>query len=427
MTHSPRRILYRAGKAPREVASHQETLERSLNASNTGNMLFQESVFRSLAIAGHAVEPNRYRAVADDAERINASYDMLVLPLANAFRASFASTLDQMSALIERLRIPVVVVGVGVQASMDYDFSRLRPIEASVKRFLRAVLDRSASIGVRGECTAAYVQSLGFSETRIIGCPSMFMDGPVLEATRRVTSVGRDTRIGVNITSKIPATAFSEDVSAMGQLVAAMARDHDSVLYVPQENRSLELLLHGWSPARVAEHADIPKETFDALYGKGAVRFFVDPTSWRAELREVDFVFGTRLHGCIAGILSGAPSLLVVCDSRTRELAEYFELPSLGIHELDPRFRAEDLLGRCDPGPMHRGHRARYERYLAFLDENGVPHGDRLEDAAARRAGLEAELRSLPLPGPAISGIVPQRVFAPGALVGRLRGAIARH
>ena len=49
----------------------------------------------------------------------------------------------------------------------------------ATKKFVRAVLNTTASIGVRGEFTFNYLRSLGFSskEVDVIGCLSMFLYG----------------------------------------------------------------------------------------------------------------------------------------------------------------------------------------------------------------------------------------------------------
>ena len=103
----------------------------------------------------------------DYAARVNEEFDAFVVPLANAFRADFKPHLDRLTALIERLRIPGVVVGVGAQLSIDGGLTT--GIEDSVEAFMRAVLERSASIGVRGDVTEKYLDHLGFEESGRIG------------------------------------------------------------------------------------------------------------------------------------------------------------------------------------------------------------------------------------------------------------------
>ena len=44
---------------------------------------------------------------------------MSIIPLANAFRPDYADSLDGLSDLIEKLKVPVTVVGVGAQATIE--------------------------------------------------------------------------------------------------------------------------------------------------------------------------------------------------------------------------------------------------------------------------------------------------------------------
>lgn len=60
------------------------------------------------------------------------------------------------------------------------------------------------------------------------------------------------------------------------------------------------------------------------------VLYFVTPPPWLAALAAFDAVVGARLHGAMAGLAAGRPSLLVTTDSRTAELARVMRLPHVG-------------------------------------------------------------------------------------------------
>jgi len=170
------RLLIRVGKLPYERADPYTTLLRNLTGTNVGNMLFQQAVVKALSLPENEISSNGYGLELSHVERINESCDVLVLPLANQFRPNFKRRLAVMAKTIRRLKVKVVVVGVGCQTDLDYDFSRLDPIRKQVKDFVSAVLDHSSSIGVRGGCTADYLKGLGFKSVEVIGCPSMFMN-----------------------------------------------------------------------------------------------------------------------------------------------------------------------------------------------------------------------------------------------------------
>src|SRR5699024_4991298 len=89
---------------------------------------------------------------------------------------------------IERLDMPVAVVGVGATLPLGESVDSIDPEHAEItSRFTRAVLDRSATIRVRGRTTADLLAHLGYGEdaVRLIGCPSMFRTGPLPSPTRR--------------------------------------------------------------------------------------------------------------------------------------------------------------------------------------------------------------------------------------------------
>jgi hypothetical protein len=144
------RLLLRSGKDPFRVLSPEETLATNALGTNAGNLIFSHAVHRTLSTPGTQIDSSRFVVDPAQADEINDSYDAFVVPLANAFRMSFRGHLERLTRLIQRLTIPAVVVGVGAQASREYDFSTLLGIEDAVRDFCAAVLDRSATIGVRG-------------------------------------------------------------------------------------------------------------------------------------------------------------------------------------------------------------------------------------------------------------------------------------
>ncbi|GMA88408.1 hypothetical protein GCM10025868_36580 [Angustibacter aerolatus] len=145
---------------------------------------------------------------------------------------------------MERLTIPVVVVGVGAQAPISGRLQRLAPLETSVRRFVSAVLDRSATIGVRGEVTEGYLRRLGFSDVEVIGCPSMFQAGDRLAVRTPPQRVDRRTKVALTL---------SPYVRAMEPALQVLLERHPRTVYVPQEPE--DAAAHAAGPrGRRAEH-----------------------------------------------------------------------------------------------------------------------------------------------------------------------------
>jgi hypothetical protein len=116
-----RRVLLRSTKDPFEVVSPATTLRRNLIAENAGNLLFMAASYKLLATPDVEVVADRLRVDPRRADEINERYDAYVIPLANAFRPRFEANLVRLTRLIERLRIPVVILGVGADANVGYD------------------------------------------------------------------------------------------------------------------------------------------------------------------------------------------------------------------------------------------------------------------------------------------------------------------
>ncbi|MEU3253633.1 polysaccharide pyruvyl transferase family protein [Streptomyces sp. NPDC006997] len=385
-----RRILIRSGKSPFRVATPTEFIHQDLIGTNTGNLLFSDSAHKMLSAPDTEVTSNGIRTdpSARRAAEINERYDVFVVPLANAFRPSFHASLDRLSTLIEQLTIPVVVFGVGAQAPDDYDTGWLRPMEASAKRFVSAVLERSASLGVRGELTASYLRGLGFPADRIdiIGCPSMFLYGDTFPEIRPAELTGA-SRIALNLS---PDAVPVGDVSGIAR--TAWER-YPHLTYYAQNLDDAELLLWGDTTPESGYEDPFPLQLSHALLRENKVRMPLDPATWIDELRGYDFAYGTRLHGTIAALLAGTPAVLLSHDSRTLELCRYFDLPYRTLTGLPADTDARELYEGADFSGLRKGHRERFERVVAFLDRNDLrntyTHGDGGAAFDARLAGLD--------------------------------------
>lgn len=378
------RILLRAAKGPFEVVSAEATLERNRIATNVGNLLFSHSVWKMLLTPQATIDAVLNPANADESGRINETYDVFVIPLANAFRPDFERHLIGLTRLVERLTIPVVVIGVGAQTELDYSLEPMRPLNATVTAFCRAVLDRSPSIGVRGELTQAYLSSLGFSDVDIIGCPSMFLHGSHLQVERR-SALARDAKVVLSV---------SPLVDQMEAIATQQWRLYPNATYIPQDTAELEMLLWGDADDTVRKKVGLPLPASHPLFTEDKVRFFHDPWTWLDYLSGTDFSLGSRLHGNVAAVLAGTPGYILAHDSRTLELARYHEIPHRKITDVPLDVDAAQLYDEADFGPMMRGHKGRFDALTGFLDKHRLEYvfdPDRL-------VAFDEKVRSTPFP-----------------------------
>ncbi|WP_431963915.1 polysaccharide pyruvyl transferase family protein [Actinacidiphila sp. bgisy160] len=369
-----KRVLLRSGKSPFDVVSHEQAIHNDVIGTNSGNLVFSNAAHKLLQVPDVEIA-NQFRFEPSEAGRINEQFDAFVVPLANAFRPSFAGGLTRLSRLIEKLKIPVVVLGVGAQADVKYNTARLDGIERQVKRFVSAVLDRSATIGVRGECTETYLRGLGFRDVEVIGCPSMFLNGDRFTVERKTDAIGPQSRIAVN------GSHSALRVGHMGALMDTASRTYPNLTYIAQNLTDAELLYWGDVSEAAGLHRPYPAHRTHAWFRENKVRIYLDPVPWINDLRAYDFSFGGRIHGNIAALLAGTPAVVLCHDSRTLELCRYFGIPHRLATDVTADTHPADLYEKADFSELLSGHRERFDRFTAFLDKNGLQntytHGDR--------------------------------------------------
>ncbi|GAB2484982.1 polysaccharide pyruvyl transferase family protein [Nocardiopsis aegyptia] len=394
------RILLRSGRSPFDPVPPEQVIQQNLIATNTGNLLFSDAVHKMLSTPDTEIVPNRYKVDPSDADRINDEYDAFVVPLANAFRPSFTRHLDDLSALIEKLRIPVVVFGVGGQAGTDYGTDHLAPIEDKVRRFCSAVLERSPSIGVRGEFTERYLNGLGYSDVEVIGCPSMFMHGRELRVDRRTDTLDASARLAINVSydsGNIPGSVIGDGL--IDRLADAALRRHPDLLYMAQELQDLELLYWGDVSEAAGTSSAAPLTRTHPLLREERTRLYYDSSTWIDALRDRDFAFGTRIHGNVAALLAGTPAVVLCHDSRTLELCRYFDIPHRLVSDLADETDLAGLPARlyeeADFSAMSAGHGERFDRLVSFMDRHGLDHVHR--PGGDGGAAFESELKRVDL------------------------------
>lgn len=107
---------------------------------------------------------------------------------------------------------------------------------------------------------------------------------------------------------------------------------------------------------------------------QGRYKYFLDAMSWIEYTKTVDLGIGGRLHGGIAHLLGGCPNIFIIVDGRMRELADYHGFPSIPYFEITGDEKVEDLLIKLDIDKMQRIHKRNYDRYIEFLNKNGLSH-----------------------------------------------------
>jgi polysaccharide pyruvyl transferase WcaK-like protein len=73
-------------------------------------------------------------------------------------------------------------------------------------------------------------------------------------------------------------------------------------------------------------------------------RTYISIPQWFRDISKHELVVGTRIHGCQLALQAGVPAVCLYIDSRTKELCETMQIPSLSAHELQKAPSVERLL-----------------------------------------------------------------------------------
>ncbi len=368
-----KRILVRTGKRPGTYVGPEASLGyrgRGVISLNAGNYFYWDSVFRMVSVPGTEVVPDSLLSAsprASDAyiDKINNEFDAYVFTLTNSFRQEFVGGLHQWARLLDRLTIPVVGVGGGVQLGWEDGLEPGAEVDEASKRFVSALLDHSASISVRGEISAAYLKRLGFGDehVHVTGCPSMYLYGPDYQVLPK-GELTTDSQVGLNIAIRDYGFA---------PFVMRAYEQYQNLMYIGQTGDDLVTFL--WGKDRAVEtHPDFPIHLEHPLMRENKARMFLDARTWVDFLRDYQYMVGSRIHGTVAALVAGTPATLISMDKRTHELGEYHDIPMIRLPDLADDATVASVYENSDWSAFNKGLQPRFENLCRFFDDNGIPH-----------------------------------------------------
>jgi hypothetical protein len=232
--------------------------------------------------------------------------------------------------------VRVVPFGLGCQIPLGTGFDALGE---ATKGFLLRLCEMAPSMSVRDEQTADLLRSIGYTAAEVTGCPSNFINAdPALgrkmaERAQLLLDNGSGwSRLAVHMTEYSGGYSYSSDVF-MRQFM--LMRDHGASYAV----QDLPLL-----PFLTREMPDLPPEYESKLFPdlgcdddaislvlRRHATYFASYDQWLLSARKFDLGFGMRLHGNMATIQAGVPSIVVTHDARTEQLCRTMGLPNVDV------------------------------------------------------------------------------------------------
>lgn len=303
---------------------HSEALlklfEYNNSRSSVGNLCHVFQSFKS---------PNEYQTY------IKNNFDCVFLSMANFIRKNMNHT--NLVQVLEQTNIEIYVFGAGMQDKLPPDLSKL---SESTQQLLKIFNTKARLFGVRGEYTQNWLQEVGFKNTQLLGCPSMYVYPlSVINGLKTSSIAGNKLLTAGHISKKNLMGTASKAKRALGIVEIFQ---HFSPSYVFQDE-----------PFTYDELFDVPCIYSDATsqfdsdkiteYISGLCKqeipfqsyyMFHQTGAWRQVCQRYDIYIGDRFHGGIVALQSGIPSVFIASDQRIIELCEFFGLPHTTFQEI---------------------------------------------------------------------------------------------
>ncbi len=338
-------------------------------AGNSGNKLFIQACEQYLTKQDIEVG---YLTEGMTNDFINQNFDRVVFPTANIFneRKNVLQSLNRMAEQFEQIKIPIIVLGAGAQADCYDDLDSLaNSIEKESKRFIQSVYQSGGEFSLRGYFTKELFDKWGFKSACVTGCPSMYQRGRNLSICKRnVKEI--DFKPSVNGELKTLRDAWW----------IKQFKNYRDAIYVDQ---SLFYDLF-YNKAYIENHKPLVRnikefvgkfsETGLQLIKEGRVRLFYDIPVWSDffQRENIDFSIGERIHGNLIALLNGVPAVVCPHDTRTRELAEFFEIPM--VEDVSSKRNIYEIYEESSYDAFNKNFASKFDNFEKFLVEQGVSY-----------------------------------------------------
>lgn len=311
------------------------------------------------------------------AEMLNARFDGVVITLSNILRPRAKE--PGMGDLVRHLTVPVYCLGIGLQN--DLPMGDPGAVSAEVLDLMRALDDHATLFGTRGQITQNWLKSIGIRNAKAIGCPSMFV------YPSNILSISAPTRTENIMTAGHVAPTM--DPNNSGQKLMRGFRGKNAAYVLQTEHKMLKEFMHVDGVYNEATQTVSKAHMSQAIEKECGVSppfseflSFSDVSAWRQAARRFDLYVGDRIHGGVAAMQVGVPSLVLHADTRVQELTSYHGIPSCPLDEF-AEIGAEAAIARyLSPqriAAFHESYRDALGRFEAATAEAGLQLHNRLQ------------------------------------------------
>ena len=299
------------------------------NGLNVGNKVWIQGIISTLSTKDNELffyNPN------ETWEEINSKYDKIVYSAANMFSKEYLSLIKTVTQLFRKSKVPVYVIAVGVQANSYDEIDRLIcDIGNEVVDFMDCIYSTGGEIACRGYFTKEFLDKIAINTSVATGCPSLYQNGRGLKITKngcvKKVIFNGNAPFDYHQLKAFPESTYIDQDIFLGY-------KYDLTKY--NEAKYLVNMFERVGRKRTR------------LFFEDRIQVFYDMPEWKKyiEHERFDFSLGSRIHGNIMSLLSGVPAVVFAIDSRTREMAELFNIPF--IDSIDKYQNIEELFDNAD-------------------------------------------------------------------------------
>jgi len=341
-------------------------------SSNNGDLFVTEaSLLLSAPDSVECFDPARITEKMLD--RLKAEFDVVFIRGANTLSNEVYAGI--LADFLEKIRMPVVCMGIGIQAPSK----KRMPKGKDVLRLAHLLGDRSESVGVRGEVTAEFMNGLGVSNLRVIGCPSILRhNNPELRLKKPLWSELHS--FGFSLT-RYHSHLYQRDGTTFLKLQSRLIKELNRigrVGVITQVEKEEKAFAYRYpAELRIAEERLRSDGWFDnemeEIYKTRSVFFGTRATDYDMHVRNFDVIYGTRLHANAMAVACGIPAITFTFDLRVQEIYDFWRLPYLEVEaalELTP----EAIYEGADFQPFNSRIGFIYHNFREYLESNRIPH-----------------------------------------------------
>lgn len=305
-----------------------EAVEARRKDDNSGNFIWQYGATRMI----NAYTTSFIDALLDEASEAS----VLVLASANAFYMNLENEnpynmmkgrVGMLTNIVRKIDKPTILLGIGIQAEFDLiediNTMELHEHQAAFLKEIGVRNNATTSVSVRGDVTNTAAVNAGVTNTISLGCPSLSISraqglGAILEKGWKDAEASVRKNSSLKIGVALPAIR-SHDPNyhrVVGNLLS-ICEPHDCYFIMQAGYDRGQLLKFG-----------------GGRVDKSKVLWFRDGVEdWFEFMQGLDFLVSTRIHGGMAGVAVGVPTMVLPTDFRIMELVNAMKLPHIPFED----------------------------------------------------------------------------------------------